>query len=155
MANDHHLLSQEHFTVDGTLMEAWASQKSFRPIDEMTPPSDDNDPNNGSKSSNPSVNFHGEKRSNATHRSTTDPDARLARKSRNTAAVLAYQASVLMDNRHGLIVETDVRAPGYHAERDAALEMLTCLEPATSVGPEGSCRRHTLGLTRVTTKMSS
>jgi hypothetical protein len=92
------------------------------------------------------VNFHGEKRSNATHRSTTDPDARLAKKSRNTAAVLAYQASVLMDNRHGLIVETDVRAPGYHAERDAALEMLTCLEPVGS-GRSGSrsYRRRTLG----------
>jgi hypothetical protein len=60
----------------------------------------------------------------------TDPDARLARKSNNTGAMLAYQASVLMENRHGLIVQTDVRAPGYHAERDAALEMLTCLEPS-------------------------
>lgn len=88
------------------------------------------------------MNFHGEKRSNATHRSTTDPDARLAKKSRNTAAVLAYQASVLMDNRHGLIVETDVRAPGYHAERDAALEMLTCLEPMI---PGPRCTARTLG----------
>jgi len=145
MANDHQLLSQEHFTVDGTLIEAWASQKSFRPIEEPPPPSDDEDPRNGSNStSNPSVNFHGEKRSNTTHRSTTDPDARLAKKSRNTGAVLAYQASVLMDNRHGLIVETDVRAPGYHAERDAALEMLTCLEPVGS-GRSGGSRRRTLG----------
>jgi len=145
MANDHQLLSQEHFTVDGTLIEAWASQKSFRPIDDVTPPPNDDTPSNGS---NPSVNFHGEKRTNATHRSTTDPDARLAKKSRNTAAVLAYQASVLMDNRHGLIVETDVRAPGYHAERDAALEMLTCLEPVGQVesGRSGSrSRRRTLG----------
>jgi len=147
MANDHQLLSQEHFTVDGTLIEAWASQKSFRPMEEQKQPGSDDDTSNGSNpasnpASNPSVNFHGEKRSNATHRSTTDPDARLAKKSRNTAAVLAYQASVLMDNRHGLIVETDVRAPGYHAERDAALEMLTCLEP---VGSGRSYRRRTLG----------
>lgn len=131
LANDHRLLSQEHFTVDGTLLEAWASQKSIRPIDDPAPPSSDDDP------SNPSVNFRGEKRSNATHRSVTDPDARLAKKNRNTGSVLAYQASVLMDNRHGLIVRTDVRSPGYHAERDAALEMLTCVEP----GP----RRRTLG----------
>ena len=95
--------------------------------------------------SNPSVNFHGEKRSNTTHRSTTDPDARLAKKSRNTAAVLAYQASVLMDNRHGLIMQTDVRSPGYHAERDAALEMLTCLEPVGSVSERSHRRRRTLG----------
>ena len=131
LANDHHLLSQEHFTVDGTLLEAWASQKSIRPLDDPAPPTSDDDP------SNPTVNFRGEKRSNATHRSVTDPDARLAKKARGTASVLAYQASVLMENRHGLIVQTDVRAPGYHAERDAALEMLTCLEP----GP----RRRTLG----------
>ncbi len=142
MANDHQLLSQEHFTVDGTLIEAWASQKSFRPIDDSTRPGPDDDPGNGSNSSsNPSVNFRGEKRTNATHRSTTDPDARLAKKSRNTAAALAYQASVLMDNRHGLIVETDVRTSGYHAERDAALEMLTCLEPVGS----GSRTARTLG----------
>lgn len=143
MANDHRLLSQEHFTVDGTLIEAWASQKSFRPIDDPTRPRSDDDPSNGSgTTSNPSVNFRGEKRTNTTHRSTTDPDARLAKKSRNTAAVLAYQASVLMDNRHGLIVETDVRAPGYNAERDAALEMLTCLEPV-ELGPRRTAR--TLG----------
>lgn len=123
MANTHQLLSHEHFTVDGSLLEAWASHKSFRPIDDPTPPRSDDDP------SNPSVNFRGEKRSNATHRSVTDPDARLARKSHSTAAMLCYQASVVTENRHGLIVETDVRAPGYHAEREAALEMLTTLAP--------------------------
>jgi transposase len=130
LAHDHQLLSHEHFTVDGTLLEAWASQKSFRPMDEPTLPASDDDP------SNPAVNFRGAPRSNATHRSVTDPDVRLAKKGR-TGAILAYQASVLMENRHGLIVQTDVRAPGYHAERDAALEMLTCLEP--------SRRRRTLG----------
>lgn len=134
LANAHGLLSQEHFTVDGTLLEAWASQKSIRPLDDppaaRRSPSDD-DPGN------PSVNFRGEKRTNATHRSVTDPDARMAKKAKGASSILAYQASVLMDNRHGLIVQTDVRSPGYHAEREAALEMLTCLEP----GP----RRRTLG----------
>src|SRR5687767_4595194 len=74
------LLSHEHFTVDGTLLEAWASQKSFRPKDEPTPPPSDGDPKN------PTVDFRGEKRSNATHESVTDPDARLARKSNGTAS---------------------------------------------------------------------
>jgi len=122
VAHQHHLLSPEHFTVDGTLLEAWASHKSFRPIETPAPPLDD-DPRN------PSVNFRGEKRSNQTHRSVSDPDARLVRKTHHGAAFLGYQASVLTENRHGLIVQTDVRAPGYHAERDAALEMLTLLEP--------------------------
>lgn len=130
LADQHQLLSHEHFTVDGTLLEAWASHKSFQPIAGPPPPSDE-DP------SNPSVNFRGEKRSNRTHRSVTDPDARLARKSHQTAAILAYQASVLTENRHGLIVQTDVRAPAYHAEREAALEMLTLLAPTR--------RRRTLG----------
>jgi transposase len=131
LANQQQLLSHEHFTVDGTLLEAWASHKSFRPIDDPTPPPSDDDP------SNPSVNFRGEKRSNATHRSVTDPDARLVRKTHHGAAFLGYQASVLMENRHGLIMQTDVRAPGYHAERAAALAMLTRLAPRR--------RRRTLG----------
>jgi transposase len=125
------LLSHEHFTVDGTLLEAWASQKSFRPKDDPTPPPSDGDPKN------PTVNFRGEKRSNATHASVTDPDARLARKSSGAASALCHLGSVLMDNRHGLIVATDVRPPGYHAERDAGVEMLTTLEPRA--------RRRTLG----------
>lgn len=123
LADQHQLLSQEHFTVDGTLLEAWASHKSFRPLTDPTPPPSDDDP------SNPSVNFRGEKRSNTTHRSVTDPEARLVRKTHHGAAFLGYQASVLTENRHGLIVQTDVRAPEYHAEREAALEMLTLLEP--------------------------
>jgi transposase len=132
VANDHRLLSHEHFTVDGTLLEAWASQKSIRPLaDPTSPPSSDDD------ASNPTVDFRGETRSNGTHRSVTDPDARMAKKNPGSKAMLAYQASVLMENRHGLIVQTDVRAPGYHAERDAALEMVTCLEPRR--------RRRTLG----------
>lgn len=136
LANNHALLSHEHFTVDGTLLEAWASHKSFRPKSDPTlPPSDDDGP--GYAGRNPSLNFRGEKRSNATHESVTDADARLTRKSHHGAAILGYQASVLMENRHGLIVQTDVRAPGGHAECDAALEMLTLLEPTR--------RRRTLG----------
>jgi len=118
LAAQHQLLSHEHFTVDGTLLEAWASHKSFRPIADPTPPPSDDDP------SNPSINFRGEKRSNVTHRSVTDPDARLVRKTHHGAAFLGYQASVLTENRHGLIVATDVRAPSFHAEREGALIML-------------------------------
>lgn len=140
-ADAHALLSHEHFTVDGTLLEAWASHKSFRPIEEPeSPPSDD--PRGGaSSSSNPDVSFRGEKRSNVTHRSVTDPDARLAKKSHNTGAMLCYQASVVTENRHGLIVQTDVRSPAYEAERDAALEMLTMLEP----GERRQGRSRTIG----------
>jgi transposase len=130
-ADGRGLLSHEHFTVDGTLLEAWASQKSFRRKDDPAPPPSDEDP------SNPTVNFRKEKRSNTSHQSVTDPDCRLARKSGGTAALLCHLGSVLMDNRHGLIVATDVRPPGYAAERDAGVEMLTALEPRT--------RRRTLG----------
>jgi transposase len=128
------LLSHEHFTVDGTLLDASASHKSFRPKHDPSPPPSDGDP------SNPTVDFHGEKRSNATHQSTTDPEARLAKKSAGTEAKMRYLGSVLMDNRHGLIVATDVRAPGYHAERDAGVEMVTTLEPAgTDLSPRRTC----------------
>ena len=130
-ADQRGLLSHEHFSVDGTLLEAWASQKSFRRKDAPTPPPSDDDP------SNPTVNFRKETRSNKTHQSVTDPTCRLARKSKGTAALLCHQGSVLMDNRHGLIVATDVRPPEYEAERDAAVEMLVTLEPRA--------RRRTLG----------
>ena len=126
------LLSHEHFTVDGTLLEAWASQKSFRRTDDPTPP-----PAADGDRKNPTVNFRKEKRSNQTHASVSDPDCRLARKSNGTAALLCHLGSVLMDNRHGLIVATDVRPPAYDGEREAALEMLTTLEPRA--------RRRTLG----------
>ncbi|GAC1481874.1 MAG: IS5 family transposase [Gemmatimonadaceae bacterium] len=125
------LLSHEHFTVDGTLLEAWASQKSVRPKDDPSPPPSDGDP------SNPTVDFRREKRSNATHQSVTDPDARLARTSKGTTTKLCHLGSTLMDNRHGLVVATDVRPPSSEAEREAALEMLTTLEPRA--------RRRTLG----------
>src|SRR5436305_12732988 len=99
-ARQRDLLSDEHFTVDGTLLEAWAGQKSFRRIDDEQPP-----PAAGTEAdSNPTVNFHGEKRSNQTHCSTTDPDAMLARKSRGMGAVLAYRGHLLTENRNGLVV---------------------------------------------------
>ena len=115
------LLSDEHFSVDGTLIEAWASQKSFRPKDETGSPPDD-DPGN------PTVNFHGEKRGNATHESVTDPDARLARKSGGHEAKLAYCGNVLIENRNGLVVDTEVFPANGTAERDAALVMAERLE---------------------------
>ena len=115
-ARQRGLLSDEHFTVDGTLIEAWASLKSFKRKDAPSEPPDD--------PGNPTVDFHGERRSNDTHGSTTDPDARLARRAKGHEAKLAYQGHVLMENRHGFAVEGCVtRASGY-GERAAALEML-------------------------------
>jgi transposase len=116
-ARAHGLLSDEHFTVDGTLLEAWASQKSFRPKDEE-PPSPPTDPKN------PAVNFRGERRKNDTHASTTDPDARLYRKGNGQPARLVYLGHVLMENRSGLVVDTDVTPADGYGERDAALTML-------------------------------
>jgi transposase len=110
------LVSDEHFTVDGTLLEAWASQKSFRPKDDPDPPGT-------AGGRNPEVDFRGQKRSNVTHQSTTDPDARLAKKG-NAAAKLCYTASALMENRNGLIVDTEVEHATGTAERDSALAML-------------------------------
>jgi transposase len=118
-ARSRDLLSDEHFTVDGTLLEAWAGQKSFRRVDDNHRP-----PTTGTgEGSNPTVNFHREKRSNQTHCSTTDPDAMLSRKSRGSGAVLAYRGHLLTENRNGLVVSTlTTRAYG-SAERDAALLM--------------------------------
>jgi len=110
------LLSDEHFTVDGTLLEAWASHKSFKPKGGAGRPPD------GPK--NPSVNFHGETRRNDTHQSTTDPDARLYKKAVGREAKLGYLAHLLTENRHGLIVDTAVTAASGTAERDAAIVML-------------------------------
>ncbi len=95
-ANERGLLSHEHFTVDGSLLEAWASHKSFVRKTESAPTPSDED------RSNPAIDFHGEKRSNETHASYTDPDARLARKSPGGRSILGYLGSVLVDNRHSL-----------------------------------------------------
>lgn len=116
-AKEDGLLSDEHFSVDGTLVEAWAGHKSFRKKDDPQPPDD-------SDKGNPTVNFHGEKRSNETHASTTDPDARLARKSGGHEAKLAYCGNALIENRNGLVVATEVLQANGTAERDAALLMV-------------------------------
>jgi transposase len=110
------LLSHEHFTVDGTLLEAWASHKSFRPKDGPSTPPDD--------PKNPTVNFHRERRRNDTHQSTTDPEARLYKKAVGREAKLGYLAHLLTENRHGFIVDTAVTDAMGTAERDAALHML-------------------------------
>jgi transposase len=114
------LLSDEHFTVDGTLLEAWASQKSFQRKDDPTPPCDP--PVGGS---NPTIDFKGERRTNATHQSTTDPDARLYKKATGREAHLGYLAHVVMENRHGLLVDTLVTPATGTAERDASIVMIS------------------------------
>jgi transposase len=109
------LLSDEHFTVDGTLIEAWASLKSFRPKD--APP-----PEGGGR--NPEVDFHGEKRLNQTHTSTTDPEARLFKKGKGKEAKLCFMGLVLMENRHGLVVSPRLTAATGTAEREAAVGLV-------------------------------
>ena len=115
-ARENDLTSDEHFTVDGTLIEAWASLKSFQHKDQKDTPPDD--------PGNPSVDFHGEKRSNETHESKTDPDAMLARKGNGKEAKLSYNGNLLVENRNGLIVTTELFQANGTAERDAALVML-------------------------------
>jgi len=110
------LLSNEHFTVDGTLIDAWASIKSFRRKDEEEPPT------TGGR--NDAVDFHGEKRTNETHESTTDPDSRLFKKGKGKEAKLSYMGHVLMENRNGLITDTELTLATGTAERDAATDMV-------------------------------
>jgi transposase len=111
------LLSDEHFSVDGTLIRAWASHKSFVPKEGPPPPQ-------SGSTTNPEVDFRGEQRSNATHESTTDPDARLYRKSQNTAAIPCYMGHALMENRNGLVLDEQLTQASGTAEREAALAML-------------------------------
>ena len=111
------LTSDEHFTVDGTLLEAWAGAKSFQRKDGGNPPPPDD-------SGNPTVNFRGERRSNRTHESKTDPDAKLARKGDGKEAKLSYSGNLLVENRNGLIVNATVWEANGTAERDTALLML-------------------------------
>ena len=117
-------MSDEHFTVDGTLIEAWASQKSFQS-------KDDDEPGDG-------TNFHGQKRSNKTHESTTDPDARLYKKSYGKESKLSYLGHVLVENRNGLIAAAMVTEADGFAERDAAMLMLQQKQ-------QGRSRRITVG----------
>jgi len=155
------LLSDEHFSVDGTLVKAWASMKSFHPKANDTPPDDDPGsppepdgtatdhpepppsetdlmPRPDRQSRNAEVDFRGEKRSNATHVSTTDPDARLYKKSPGTGAMLCFIGHALMENRSGLIVQSDLTQADGHAERRAAMDMIHRHSP-------GSTRQLTLG----------
>jgi len=113
------LLSNDHFSVDGTLIEAWASLKSLRPIEENR---DDREPPDDP--GNPSVDFRGQRRRNDTHRSTTDPEARLARKSKGKEAKLCFEGQALMDHRHGLLVDFQITRAHGTAERQTALSML-------------------------------
>jgi transposase len=157
------LLSDEHFSVDGTLVKAWASMKSFQPKAETAPPDEDRPgdppasdttpdpaasetpteidpmPRNTKPHRNAEVDFKGEKRSNATHASKTDPDARLYKKSPGTGAMLCFMGHALMENRNGLIVQGDLTQAEGHAERKAALNMIHRHSP-------GSTRRLTLGV---------
>lgn len=126
-AKTHGLMSDEHFTVDGTLIEAWASLKSFRKKNENSedrPPPDD--------PGNPSVDFHNEKRSNETHESTTDPESRLAKKGRGKEAKLSYSQHALMENRNGLLVDLRIAEADGIAERQVALEMIEQRLPRTT-----------------------
>lgn len=154
------LLSDEHFSVDGTLVKAWASMKSFQPKADLTPPDDGSGPGDPPAdraadvpvqpqpeietapmtrpARNTEVNFRGEKRSNATHASTTDPEARLYKKSPGVGAMLCFMGHTLMENRSGLIVQADLTQADGHAERRAALAMIHRHSP-------GSTRRLTLG----------
>jgi hypothetical protein len=158
------LLSDEHFSVDGTLVKAWASMKSFQPKPEAAPPGDGDGPDDPPpaphaadaetpaqpnpeiapmtpakpKDRNAEVDFRGQKRSNATHASVTDPEARLYKKSPGAGASLCFMGHTLMENRTGLIVQTEMTQADGHAERRAALDMIHRHSP-------GSTRRLTLG----------
>jgi len=153
------LLSDDHFSVDGTLVKAWASMKSFQPKAGHTPPDDDPGgppgpdtptedqiqttetepmPRPSRQNRNAEVDFRGEKRTNATHASTTDPDARLYKKSPGTGAMLCFIGHALMENRNGLVVQGDLTRADGHAERRAALDMIHAYSP-------GSTRQLTLG----------
>lgn len=122
-AGEEGLLSKEHFSVDGTLLEAWASMKSFRPKDEPPPPAPET--SSSGQDRNPEVDFHGEKRSNDTHASTTDPDARLAKKGKGKEAKLCYTGHILTENRNGLVVEARVTQSTGTCEREAGEKMLS------------------------------
>jgi len=116
-------MSSDHFSVDGTLLQAWASNKSFKP-DQPADGEDDGGDSNGFKGRNAEVDFKGQKRSNKTHTSTTDPEAMLFRKSNNAAAELSYMGHLLIENRSALIVDADLTTATGFAERDCATDML-------------------------------
>lgn len=125
-------LCSEHFSVDGTLIESFASVKSFKPRDEDQSPRD----GNGFKPSNPEVDFHGQKRTNETHRSRTDPEAKLYRKGRGKEAKLSHMGHALTENRHGLIMTVTATEASGTAEREATLVMLDDLKGAHGRVPQ-------------------
>jgi transposase len=132
LARARRLVSDEHFSVDGTLLEAWASLKSYQRKEGKQGPPDD--------PGNPTVNFHGEKRSNQTHESKTDPEARMARKGEGKEAKLSYSGNLLVENRNGLIVDALAWEANGRAERDTALLMLEQIggdHPVTVAGDKG------------------
>jgi transposase len=133
-AKSRGLMSEEHFTVDGTLLKAWASQKSLEPIEGGGKGPGDDDPGN------PSVDFHGEKRSNKTHRSKTDPDSRLYRKGKNRAAEPSYMGHVLAENGNGMVADAQVSLATGRAEREVAVELvegINGLHRVTVAGDKG------------------
>jgi transposase len=125
MAKKEGLVSQEHFTVDGTIIEAWASHKSFQRKEDS---SDDNDAPSSGGGKNPDVDYKGQKRKNDTHESKTDPDARLCRKSQRTGAQLGYMGHALMENRNGLVVDLRVTHAGGKSEPNAAASMASSIK---------------------------
>jgi transposase len=134
-ARERELLSDEHFTVDGTLIEAWAGQKSFKRKETEPPSPPPDDPGN------PSIDFRGERRTNATHASTTDPEARLYKKAKGQEAKLAYLGHVLMENRHGMVVDTRVTQATGTAEREAAVAMAEAI-PGTQRATLGADKNY-------------
>jgi len=130
LAKEQGWVSNEHFSVDGTLIESWASMKSFVPKDQPRNLSDGDDPGNAD------VNFRGQKRSNATHESTTDPEARLRKKAAGQEAKLCFGLHALMENHHGLYVDLRVSSAVGVTESDAALEMLRKQKRARTVGAD-------------------
>jgi len=133
LARTKELLSDEHFTVDGTLVEGWASLKSFQPKDKAGRGRDDEPDDPG----NPTVNFHGQKRSNQTHQSTTDQDVRLYKKSAGSEARLYYLGHVLMENRNGLAVAAKLSLASGTAERETALELIRQRPPKSRMTLSG------------------
>ena len=125
-ARRRRLLSADHFTVDGTLLEAWASHKSYRPRDEPGPPKGGGRNGDADPRSRRGQAFQGERRSRETHESTTDPEARLYRKGKQQGAKLCYLGHVLTENRNGLVVDIELTEADGYAEREAALAMLEC-----------------------------
>lgn len=130
-ANDNGLVSDEHFSVDGTLIEAWASLKTFLPKE-----TDDKKDDDDKSDHNRWVDYKGEKRSNETHESKTDPESKLYTKSGGQAAKLQFMGHVTMENRNGLVVDTRLTQATGTAERDAAAEMAMALNPGSTLGAD-------------------